>query len=246
MAKGDDIMGSTNRPRLQLEALEDRLTPSTNAVLLPAFYQALLKRGPDFPGATTFANEINSGTPAPGTVALQIETAVGHEYYTDLVQSWYVGFLHRQGSAGEMQGYVQELAEGVSNEAVESQILGSTEYFQTRGGGTAAGWLNAVYQDLLQRAWDGSSHLSQLSGGISRQALALEIMFDPGKEFATKQVNVYYSEFLDRSGNGDAGAASFASQLQAGQMTDEQIIAAILGGAEFSSLHQPVIGGAGS
>jgi hypothetical protein len=235
-------MGSSNRPRLQLEALEDRLTPSTNAVLLPAFYQALLNRGPDFPGATTFANEINSGTPSPRIVALQIETAAGHEYYTDLVESWYVRFLRRQGSTAEMQGYVKELANGVSNEAVESQILGSAEYFHVRGNGTTAGWLNAVYQDLLQRAWDGSSHLSQLSGGLSRQTVALEIMFDPGKEFATRQVRAWYAEFLGRSGTGDAGAASFASQLQTGKMTDEQIVAAILGSAEFSSLHQPVIG----
>ena len=55
------------RARLTVEALEDRLTPSTNSVLLPAFYGSLLNRQPDFPGASTFA----SVTPGMKTAPVQ-------------------------------------------------------------------------------------------------------------------------------------------------------------------------------
>src|ERR1700676_2537914 len=169
---------SRHQAQPSVEALEDRLTPSGSSVLLPAFYGSLLNRQPDFPGASTFANELNSGTPSAGTVAFQIETANSNEYYFDLVQSYYTRFLHRQGAPAELQGYINQLATGIANEQIEAQILGSNEYLQSRGGGTNAGWLSAVYQDLLQRPWDGSSHLGELNGGTSRHDVALGIMYD--------------------------------------------------------------------
>src|SRR5580704_725675 len=89
---------SAHQARLSVEALEDRLTPSTSSVLLPAFYGSLLNRQPDFPGASTFANELNISTPSAGAVAFQIETANSNEYYYDLAQSYFVRFLHREGA----------------------------------------------------------------------------------------------------------------------------------------------------
>ena len=120
-----------NKVRLAVEQLEDRLTPSTNStVLLPAFYQALLNRQPDYPGALGYSDELTTGTPNTLTVAYQIETSPSNEYYTDLAQSYYVRFLHREASPAELQYFVNQLATGTSDEAVASQFLGSAEYYQ--------------------------------------------------------------------------------------------------------------------
>ena len=45
------------------ECLESRVTPSTSSVLLPAFYQDLLNRTPDYPAASGYANAIRDLQP---------------------------------------------------------------------------------------------------------------------------------------------------------------------------------------
>src|SRR5262249_44087274 len=72
------------RVDVRVEKLEDRLTPSNSSVLLPAFYRDLLSRAPDYPAASFYANELDSGVD-PAQVALQLETSSTHEYWTDLV-----------------------------------------------------------------------------------------------------------------------------------------------------------------
>src|SRR5881227_3232674 len=89
---------------LAVEQLEDRLTPSTGSILLPAFYKDLLHRPPDA-GATVFATQLDAGV-RPAQVAYQIETAAGNEYRFDLVQSYYARFLHRKGTVAEVNNYV--------------------------------------------------------------------------------------------------------------------------------------------
>ena len=53
------------------------LTP-TSAVLVPAFYRALLHREPD-PGSSGLAAKIDNGVPA-AAVAWEIETAPSNEF----------------------------------------------------------------------------------------------------------------------------------------------------------------------
>src|SRR5438132_14144659 len=84
--------GKAHRPRLHVEDLESRLTPS---YLLPAFYQDLLHRAPDA-GAAGFNNRLDSGV-SPVLIAYEIETAASNEYRYGLVQSYFDRFLHRPG-----------------------------------------------------------------------------------------------------------------------------------------------------
>src|SRR5262245_59980928 len=96
--------------RLHVEGLESRVTPSNGSALVPAFYHDLLHRPPD-PGATGFLNAIDGGTRA-SVIAYQIETAAGNEYRYGLVQSYFVRFLHRPGSATELMSFASYLSAG--------------------------------------------------------------------------------------------------------------------------------------
>jgi hypothetical protein len=67
---------------------------------------------------------------------------------------------------------------GGTTEQVESLIAGSAEYFQVRGGGTDLGFLQALYQDALNRAIDpaGQMTFSQaLAKGATRAQVAAAV-----------------------------------------------------------------------
>jgi hypothetical protein len=204
-----------------------------NAPLSPvlvSFYHDLLNRGTD-PGAMGFNGQLFNGMPA-STVAYELDTSV--EYRLDLVQSYYNKFLHRQAGTAELQGWVNQLAGGATDEYLEAEFVASAEYAQLHSAtSNNLTWLNAVYQDLLGRQDTEQAHLSELNGGASRQSVALSIM--ASSEFCTHQVSAYYWRFLYRSGQGDPGMAGFAGMLQNGQVTDEVIIADLLGSAEYAN-----------
>ena len=140
------------RPRLIVEVLEDRCVPAltpTSTVLVPAFYKALLNRDPDYPGANGLVAKIDQGVP-PAAVAWEIQTTPSNEFRYRLVDSYYARFLRRHASAGEILGWVDQLAAGATQQQVEARILGSAEFFGLYGSDKRA-WLNAIYLATLGR-----------------------------------------------------------------------------------------------
>jgi hypothetical protein len=232
-ATGRSFARQNSRPvrrvGLRLEELESRLTPSNSSILLPAFYHDLLNRVPDA-GSAGYGAQLDAGVRA-SLVAYEIETAASNEYRLDLVQSYYVRFLHRQGSVQELQGYAGLLAASATDEQVEAKFVGSQEYYQLHGS-TNMGWLNAVYQDLLARPDTEGAHLNEVNSGAPRELVALYDILS-SSEFTGDQVSAYYQKHLGRSGQGDPGVSSFAGALQARQVTDEVIIAELLGSQEY-------------
>ncbi len=223
----------TPRPQtaLSAEALEDRLTPSTSSTLLPAFYADLLHRAPD-PGSGGYAQQLDAGI-RPAAVAYQIETDPGNEFRFDLVQSYYEHFLHRLGTTGELQGYVNMLAGGATDEQVQAIIMGSQEYFQKHGSDNML-WLDGVYEDLLTRPDWEAAHLSAVTA-TNRATIALNIT--KSAEYTGVTVDAYYREFLGRPGFGDPGKDGYAQQLLTGTMSDEAIVAELLGSSEYLANH---------
>jgi len=66
-----------------------------------------------------------------------------------LVDSWYRTYLGRAPDSG-MTYWVNHLLQGDSPDAVIAGILGSDEYY-LKSGGTPAGFVNQVFNDLLRR-----------------------------------------------------------------------------------------------
>ena len=124
------------------------------------------------------------------------------------------------------------LQQGHTIEQMDAGIVGSAEYFQTRGGGTDTGYLAALYQDALGRAVDPAGQdffAPQLAGGVTRAQVAAEVF--ASAEFGQGLVTSAYRQLLTRSPD-PAGLAFFTNGLVSG-LTDQQITALMAGSDEF-------------
>jgi uncharacterized membrane protein len=218
------------------ELLPDGTRGTANQRFIAEEYRDLLGRAVDAGGLQSWVPLLDAGV-SRADVVRAIENAPGNEYRFHLVDQLYRQFLHRSSIGdGGAAGWVGLLAGGGTVEQVEAGIVGSPEYYQTRGGDSAAGWLNAVYQDLFQRSVDTAGQASWLGAASagSLSAVALAILTAPvqgsaaGNEYRAHLVDSLYQQLLDRSSQGDAGAMHWLRQLQAGQRY-EDVVAGIVG-----------------
>src|SRR5262249_14183726 len=115
---------------------------------------------------------------------------------------------------------------------VEAGVAGSPEYFQSRGGGTVEGFLNALYDDALGRDVDAAGLAGwgrALANGVSRAQVAALVFARP--EFPGELVRTYSDHFLPRSAD-VAGFDVWLSALEQGT-TDAEVVAGIVGSPEY-------------
>jgi hypothetical protein len=256
-------------PTLEVERLEERtlLTPNIpsgpagvarlaalqqeeNTVFLQQVYQDLLHRSVDPGGQTAWVALLDAGVPR-ATVVADIETSPSEEYQTGEVNQAYELLLHRPADPSGLQTGLYVISTfGLQVEY--AFIAGSQEYRQNRGGGTINGWLNAIYQDALNRAVDsgGQSAFSQeLSSGAKSFQQAAEIIFTSPEyyqvlvasdfvaafgytTYQTTQNNVTKTVTAVLAPGGEPSQSYWVSQLQSGQ-TPEQVVTGILGVPEI-------------
>jgi Domain of unknown function (DUF4214)/Divergent InlB B-repeat domain len=167
-----------------------------NDLWLDKVYRDALKRPVDQAALDFFGAKLKGGA-SRADVALSVLQSV--EYRTRLVQGWYQTFLKRLPSGPELASWLGLLG-SASEETVESQILGSSEYFANRGGGTDDGFVGALFQDLLGRppaAAELTAFKTLLAQGTPRPQLALNVL--QSKEGRTKFVQGYFQPLLGRS-----------------------------------------------
>jgi Domain of unknown function (DUF4214) len=167
---------STSTQQYALGRSRAFVTPATaNQLFVAQVYQNLLGRSADAAGLAYWSNLLDQGA-SRQAVVLQIEQS--QEYVTDEVEAVYQKMLHRQADPTGLAAFTNFLANGGTLEQVEATIAGSAEYFQTRGGGQVSGFLNALYEDALNRGVDpaGEAAFEQdLSLGVSRAAIAAAV-----------------------------------------------------------------------
>jgi predicted RNA methylase len=192
-------------------------------------YLDLLHRPADQAGLANFAGLLDQGV-SRAQVVFDIENSM--EFRTDEVMGLYSQFLHRSADAAGLAGFVNFLANGGTVEQAAALIVGSPEYFQRRGGSTKDGFLNAVYQDGLNRAIDPAGQAGfamALANGATTAQIAAAIF--TSSEFLQDEVRGFYQNLLHRSAD-NAGLSSFVNALAKG-LNDQQVIAAIVGSDEF-------------
>ena len=201
------------------------LGPSPEARFVDAVYQQLLYRPAD-PGAQVWVNLLDSGR-SPSSVIQSVEQST--EYLGNVVTGIYQHYLGRLPDFGAA-AWINALAGGTSIESVTASIVSSNEYFANHGG-TNAGYINGLYQDILGRLPDSggfNSWMAFLNGGGSRHQTALTFLIS--KERYSDLVEWDYQHYLGRAADA-GGLASWVGALQGG-LSDQSVLAAIFGSAE--------------
>src|SRR5262249_8553881 len=124
-------------------------------------------------------------------------------------------------------------AGGGTEEQARALVLGSDEYL-ARSGGTAEGFLAALFRDVLGRdlgVGEGQRFLDLLRAGASRAAVARRVL--PSPEPDAREVAAVYAALLGRAPD-EVGLAGWASVL-AGGVSDEQVAVGIASSTEFAA-----------
>jgi Domain of unknown function (DUF4214) len=207
----------------------DAITENTNFV--EKVYQDLLQR----PASTV---EIASGLSVLGSetrfqFALSIDTS--NQYYQLLAGSYVQDLLGRPATPTDLSFFTPLLSSN-SDEFVQAQIAGSAEFF-LKSGSSDAGFVTALFKDFLNRTpssgevafWVGAL------GTMSREQVAALILGT--LEYDSDLVKSYYLQFLQRPAD-STGLNFFANALNGGTLTDEQVIASLIGTDEYFNLAQ--------
>jgi autotransporter-associated beta strand protein len=170
--------------------------------------------------------QLNGGYPR-GLIVQQIVgssqasiAAVGFAYQT---------FLGRPATAAEVSAQLS--MRHASSNTLNSSVLGSTEYFKTKGGGTINGFLTALANDVLGRSFTPAAqahYARQLRRGVSRRQVALEVLTSPPGVNA--QINTVYELILGRAAD-KQGLHAFAAPVRAGLIS--RVVASLLSSEEF-------------
>jgi hypothetical protein len=220
-------------------AASNAVTPSTNPcaaysgneAFICSAYEDLLSRAPDSGGLTYWNAKLTGGL---SRTVFAYDLTISLEYRTDLVTGYYETFLGRTPESAGLTYWVDQLKAGVNDEAVLAVILGSGQFY-TDSGGTSAGFVHALYEDLLGRAPESGGLTyweNQLSSGASRTAVARAIL--ASTEYRGDLVTNDYQTFLGRTPE-SAGLTYWVDQLKAG-LPNEWVIALIVGSPEFYTL----------
>ncbi len=195
-------------------------------------YEDLLNRPADTSGLAYWSGQINQGEITKAQVALAIEGS--QEYEAAEVRQGYTRYLHRSADDAGLAAWTGFLQSGGTLTQFETAVVGSPEYFQSRGTGTRDGFLNALYQDALGHEVDTSGRTAwdqALASGMNTAQVAAAVF--ASTEFQQDLVQGWYQEFLHRTAD-TGGLITWVAVLQQG-MSDHQVIAGFIGSLEYLS-----------
>jgi hypothetical protein len=154
------------------------------------------------------------------------------EYDTLIVTAAYQRFLGRTPDGAGLAGWLAQMHNGLSDEHLEADCIGSTEYIQNHGGAGAA-WVTGMYQNLLGRTpsqAEVSQWLRQLTQGVSTTAIAYG--FAASAEREGLRVIADYRQYLGRT-PGAGEVANWVAAFESGAATNEGVVAGFLGSTEY-------------
>ena len=193
-------------------------------------YSDLFGRVPDPAGLASWSTALRNGT-AYGQVANGI--TYSDEYRAGMIRDTYAKYLNRAPDTTGAANWLHAMQNGLKIEDMQAGFISSDEYY-ANGGGTDAGWIGELYQNVLGRTpaaseiafWQG-----QLNRGASRASVAHGFLYSD--EHLTSVVDGYYQSLLRRSID-PSGRATWVTAIQGGAR-DEQIIAGIVSSIEYRS-----------
>jgi uncharacterized delta-60 repeat protein len=220
--------GTTTESDFSLDFAMARYTadtplPTANQRFVAQVYLDLLGRPADGIGLAQWSNVLDQGT-SRAQVVLAIEGS--NEFLTDKVQALYAQYLHRLADPLGLNGGVDFLRSGHSVEQLAGLLVSSPEFLKEQGKGSADGFLDALYQDALDRAVDAPGRASwdkALASGLSYAQVAAAILATP--EYRQDTVEEAYGTFLHRQAD-PTGLGAFTTLLSRG--VPDGVMAALL------------------
>jgi Domain of unknown function (DUF4214) len=192
-------------------------------------YTVLLGRAPDATGATAFGALLVKGDDTTN-VATDIDTSV--EYYSRLVTAYYQEFLDRTPAPSEISYWVSQILSGATDESVIAALLGSPEYQAVWRANTPAELIDQMFHDLLGRSLNPAESPYWLALLASTNATTVALDIESSTEYRSDLITQLYEDDLDRSPGPASVVPYWLGLLDAGA-TDEQVIAELVGSAEF-------------
>ena len=205
-----------------------------NSDFICSVYQVLFSRAPT---ASELSNAVASLVKAetPTRTSVADEVLASAEHRNDLLSGYFQTYLGRPVDSSGLASFGGLFASGATDEDVQAAILGSAEYF-ARAGGTNAGFVAALYRDILNRS-PGSAELTSwetaLAAGASRGQVAMSFL--TSAEYRSDLLSGYFQTYLGRPVD-SSGLASFGGLFALGA-TDEDVQAAVVGSPEFFDGH---------
>ncbi|WP_256440404.1 DUF4214 domain-containing protein [Cellulomonas fengjieae] len=212
---------------------------NANEKYVISVYEDLFGRAPDPTGRTTWTTALGAGTPRIA-VANSITSSV--EFRSGLIIDAYEEYLGRGPDAPGLQFWLRNMAGGMTIEQLHSGFIASDEYW-ARAGATGAGWVSALYVDVLGREAGGSEvafWLDELNRGATRAQVAMGFLLST--EYLSSVVDGYYWWLLGR-GLDPSGLGTWVSAIQQGAR-DEQVIGGIIASEEYwaNETSRPFVG----
>ncbi len=217
--------GTTSPPPVPVSA--------QNQAWLEAVYKTLLHRDIDTQGLNQWGAALNSGQ-TPTQVVLGIEQTT--EYETDRVQAAFQQYLGVAAPSTAVSYLVGLMQAGVDYRVIQSIVIGSTAFYAANGN-SPQGFLNAVYEDLLNRPPDQTSLTSYsnlIAAGFPLSEIVLGILSSPEylNELVTNDYMTYMGVQPDQNSLG-----AYVAAMQNNTMNENMLVASLLGSGEWITLH---------
>ena len=166
-------------------------------------------------------------------VRLPLAEALTHspEYHAELVRQTYQQTLGRPADAAGLGFWTSLMQQGVGEEPLQAALVASNEFY-ARSGGDNASWLNAVFQQELNRSPDaaGAAYWSaRLAAGASRFEAAAAVALS--NEHARREVADDFQHYLGRAPD-EAALAGFAGALNS-TIAHEDFLARLVATDEY-------------
>ncbi len=217
--------GTTSPPPVPVSA--------QNQAWLEAVYKTLLHRDIDTQGLNQWGAALNSGQ-TPTQVVQDIEQTT--EYETDEVQAAFQQYLGVAAPPTAVSYLVGLMQGGVDFRVVLSIIIGSPAFYAANGN-SPQGFLNAVYEDLLNRQVDQTSLTSYsnlISAGFPLSEIVLGVLSSP--EYLNNLVTNDYMTYMGVQPDQNSLAA-YTTALQSGTMNENMLVASLLGSGEWITMN---------
>ncbi len=207
----------------------DQALPADQRLIVHT-YREVLGREPDSSGLASYMAAMQNGLSGEQMVR-SIENSP--EGRTHAVANLYQQVLNRSATPAEIQPWVNYLNHGGLILKVRAAMMGSDEYFQTRGGGTTFGLVQAWYSDALGRSPDTNAQsalLTALGQNANRPILAYSIL--NSAEGGQAMVGNLYQSVLARGADA-GGLAAYTALVTTHGWQEADVMASLLASQEI-------------